>query len=85
MSQLVSEPYEYNMSLTAIFSKTYGENMLHCPYKFYSSLDRWHANRDLLSVFTFCNLLFVMLHLLCQGKSVSILSPGDVNPRPVPS
>jgi hypothetical protein len=58
MSQLVSEPYEYNMTLTAIFLKIYGEDMLQRPYKDYSSLDRWQANRDLLSVFTFCNLLF---------------------------
>jgi hypothetical protein len=40
-SQLVSEPYEYNNSLTAIFLKTYGEDMLRCPYKDYSSLNRW--------------------------------------------
>jgi hypothetical protein len=53
MSQLVSEAYEYNTTLTAIFSKTYGEDTLQCPYKDYSSLDRWQANRDLLSVFTF--------------------------------
>jgi hypothetical protein len=30
MSQLVSEPYNYNMSLTAIFFKTYGEDTLQC-------------------------------------------------------
>jgi hypothetical protein len=29
ISQLVLEPYEYNTTLTAIFSKTYGEDMLH--------------------------------------------------------
>jgi hypothetical protein len=58
MSQLVSEPYEYNTILTAIFLKTYCDDMLQCPYKDYSSLDGWQANRDLLSVFTFCNLLF---------------------------
>jgi hypothetical protein len=52
MSQLVLEPYEYNMSLTAIFSKTYSEDALRCPYKDYSSLNRWQANRDLLSVTT---------------------------------
>jgi hypothetical protein len=40
-SQLVLEPYEYNMTLPAIFSKTYGEDTLQCPYKDYSSLDRW--------------------------------------------
>jgi hypothetical protein len=84
MSQLVSEPYEYNMTLTAIILKTYGEDMLQCPYKDYSSLDRWQANRDLFSVFTFCNSLFVMTHLR-QGKKVSILSRGDVNAGPVAS
>jgi hypothetical protein len=58
MSRLVIEPYKYNTSLTAIFLKTYGEDTLQCLYKDYSSLDRWQANRDLRSVFTFCNLLF---------------------------
>jgi hypothetical protein len=47
ISHLVSEPYEYNMTLTVIFLKTYGEDMLECLYKDYSSLDRWQANRDL--------------------------------------
>jgi hypothetical protein len=84
MSQLVSEPYEYNMTLTAIFSKTYGEGTLQRPYKGYSSLDRWQANRDLLYVFTFCNLLSIMTHLR-QGKKVSILVPGDVDSGPVGS
>jgi hypothetical protein len=55
--QLVSETYEYNTTLTAIFLKTYGEDMLQCPYKDYHSLERWQANMDLLSVFTFYNLL----------------------------
>jgi hypothetical protein len=32
-----------------------GEDMLRCPYKDYSSLNRWQANRDLLCAFTFCN------------------------------
>jgi hypothetical protein len=49
MSQLVSEPYEYNTTLTVIFSKIYSEDTLQCPYKDYSSLERWQANRDLLS------------------------------------
>jgi hypothetical protein len=53
MSQLVSESYEYNMTLTAIFLKTYGEDTLQCPYKDYSSLDMWQANRDLVSVIYF--------------------------------
>jgi hypothetical protein len=84
MSQLVSEAYEYNTTLTAIFLKTYGDDMLQCPYKDYSSLDRWQANRDLLSVFTFCNLLSIMTHLR-QGKNISILVPGDVDSGPVAS
>jgi hypothetical protein len=84
MSQLVSEPYEYNTTLMAIFLKTYGEDTLQCPYKDYSSLDRWQANRDLLSVFTFCNLLSVTMHLR-QGKKVSILVPGDVDSDPIAS
>jgi hypothetical protein len=84
MSQLVSEPYEYNTTLMTIFLKTYSEDTLQCPYKDYSSLDRWQANRDLLSVFTFHNLLSVTTHLH-QGKKVSILMPGDVNSGPVAS
>jgi hypothetical protein len=78
MSQLVLEPYKYNTTLTVIFLKTYGEDMLQCPYKHYSSLDKWQANRDLFSIFTFCNLLHATTHLR-QGKKVSILVPGDVN------
>jgi hypothetical protein len=84
MSQLVSEPYEYNMTLTVIFSKTYGEDTLPCPHKGYSSLNRWQANMDLLSVFTFYSLLSVMTHLR-QGKKVSILPPSDVNSGPIAS
>jgi hypothetical protein len=61
-----------------------GEDALQCPYKDYSSLDRWQANRDLLFVFTFGNLLFVTTHLR-QGKNVSILPSGDVNLGPVAS
>jgi hypothetical protein len=41
-----------------IFSKIYGEEMLRCPYKDYSGLNRWQANWVLLSVFTLCDLLF---------------------------
>jgi hypothetical protein len=67
MSQLVLEPYEYNTTLMAIFLKTYGEDTFQCPYKDYSSLDMWQANRDLPSIFTFCNLLFATTHLR-QGK-----------------
>jgi hypothetical protein len=80
MSQLVSEPYEYNTTLMAIFPKTYGEDTLQCPYKDYSSLDRWQANRDLL-----CAIYFSVRTHLCQGKKVSILMPGDVNSGPVAS
>jgi hypothetical protein len=58
MSQLISEHYKCNISHMIIFSKTYGEDTLRCPYKDYSSLNRWQANRVLLSAFTLCNLLF---------------------------
>jgi hypothetical protein len=84
MSQLVSESYEYNRTLTAIFSKTYVEDTLQCPYKDNSSLDRWQGNRDLLFVFIFCKLFSVTTHLR-QGKKVSILVPGDVDSSPVAS
>jgi hypothetical protein len=84
MSQLVSEPYEDNTTLTVIFLKTYGEDMLQCPYKNYSRLYRWQANRYLISVFTFYNLLSTTMHLH-QGKKVSILVSGDVNFGPVAS
>jgi hypothetical protein len=80
MSQLVSESYEYNMTLTAIFLKIYGEDTLQCLYKDYSSLERWQANRDLLSVIY----LSVMTHL-SQGKKVSILVAGDVDSDPIAS
>jgi hypothetical protein len=66
------------MILTAIFSKTYGEDTLQCPHKDCSSFDRWQAKMDLLFVFTFDNLLFATTHLR-QDKKVSILVPGDVN------
>jgi hypothetical protein len=84
MSQLVSKPYEYNTTLTAIFLKTYGDDTLQYLYKDYSSLDRWQANRDLLYVFTFCNLFSTTTHLR-QGKKVSILVWGDVNSSPIAS
>jgi hypothetical protein len=80
MSQLVSEPYEYNTTPTAIFLKTYGEDTLQCSYKDYGSLDRWQANRGLLSAIYFS----ITTHLR-QGKEVSILVPGDVDSSPVAS
>jgi hypothetical protein len=67
----------------SIFEK-HGDDTLRCPYKDYSSLNMWQANRDLLSVFTFYNLLPVTMHLR-QGKKISILVPGDVNSGPVAS
>jgi hypothetical protein len=56
MSQMVLEYYGYNKMHMVLFSKTYGEDMLRCPYKNYSSLNRCQANMDLLSSFTFYNL-----------------------------
>jgi hypothetical protein len=80
MSQLVSETYKYNTTLMAIFLKTYGEDTLQCPYKDYSSLDKWQADRNLLSAIYFS----VTTHLR-QGKKVSILMLGDVDSSPVAS
>jgi hypothetical protein len=75
MSEQVLENCGYKTSRTVIFSKTYGEDTLRCPYKEYSSLNRWQANMDLLSITT---------HLR-KGMKVTILPPGDVNLRPIPS
>jgi hypothetical protein len=55
MSHLVSELDEYNTSLTAIFLKTYSDDKVRCPYRDYSSFNRWQANRGLFFTFTFCN------------------------------
>jgi hypothetical protein len=57
--------------------ENHSDDMLRCPYKDYSTLDRWQAKRDLLLY-----LLSAMTHL-CQDKMVSILVPGDVNSGPV--
>jgi hypothetical protein len=80
MSQLLSKHYGCNILHTVLFSKTYGEDTLRSSYKDYSNLNRWQANRVLLSA----NYFSVMTHLH-QGKKVSILLPGDVNPICVPS
>jgi hypothetical protein len=55
--------YGYNTSHTVLFSKIYGEDMLRRPYKDYNSLNRWQANRDLLSAFALCNLFSVTTHI----------------------
>jgi hypothetical protein len=52
---MVSEHYGSNTSCTVLFLKTYGEDTLRCLYNDYDSLNRWQANWDLLSAFTFCN------------------------------
>jgi hypothetical protein len=83
-SQLVSEHYEDNTSHTVLFLKTYGEDTCRCPYNEYSSLNRWQTNMDLLFDFSLCNLHFITVQLR-QGKNVIILTPGDVNHRPIPS
>jgi hypothetical protein len=60
--------------------ENHGEDTRRCPYNDYSSLNNWQANKDLLSAIYFS----VMTHRQ-KGKKVSILSPGDVNPEPIPS
>jgi hypothetical protein len=52
--------------------ENHGEDTLRGPYKDYSSLNRWQANRNLLTALTFCNLLFYN-NTLTKGKKVSIL------------
>jgi hypothetical protein len=42
----------YYIAYDHIF-KNRGEDMLRCPYKDYSSLNRWQANIDLLSMIYF--------------------------------
>jgi hypothetical protein len=67
-----------------LFSKTYGEDTLRCPYKDYSSLNKWQGNMVLLSALLSVNYFSVTTHIR-QGKKVSILSSGGVNHAPVPS
>jgi hypothetical protein len=43
MSQMVSEHYGCNTSYMVVFSKTYSEDTLRCPYDDYSSLIRWQT------------------------------------------
>jgi hypothetical protein len=78
MSQLVSESYEYNTTLTAIFLKTFGEDMLNAHIKTIVVLTGGKLIGIyflyLLSAIYFC----VTTHLR-QGKKVSILMPGDMN------
>jgi hypothetical protein len=80
MFQLVSEHYGCNTSRMVIFLKTYSDDKLRCPYKDYSSLNRWQANKDLHFVIYFS----ITMHRR-KGKKVSIIPLSDVNPRPIPS
>jgi hypothetical protein len=58
MSQLVSELYEYNASLTAIFLKTYGEGTLDAHIRTIVVL-----TCGKLTGIYFLHLLSVMMHL----------------------
>jgi hypothetical protein len=81
-SQLISEHYGCITSHTAIFSKSYGEDMFRCPYKDYSSLNMWQANRVYILPLLYAIYYSIMMQ---QGKKVSILPLGGVNPGPIPS
>jgi hypothetical protein len=48
---MVSEPLQVYTTYGPIFEK-HGEDTLRCPYKDYSSLNRWQINMDLLSITT---------------------------------
>jgi hypothetical protein len=55
MSQLVSKSYEYNTTMAAIFSKTYGENTLQCRIKTIVVLTGGKLTWIYFLQFTFCN------------------------------
>jgi hypothetical protein len=76
---LVSEPYEYNTSLMAIFSKTYSEDTLRCHIRTIVVI----TGGKLTEIY-FLHLLSVTTYQR-QGKKISILPPGDVNSDHVPS
>jgi hypothetical protein len=77
MSQLVSEPYEYNTSLMVIFSKTYSDDTLR-----YLTIVVLTGGK-LIGIY-FSHLLSLTTHRW-QGKKVRILPSGDVDPGPIPS
>jgi hypothetical protein len=79
MSQLISEPYEYNTSLTAIFSKLTVRIRLDANIRTIVVL----TGVKLIGIY-FLHLLSVMTHRR-QGKKLSILPLGDVNLKPIPS
>jgi hypothetical protein len=83
--------HKWYQSLTGIihrvrsyFRKIYSEDTLTCSYKDYNSLNRWQANRVLLSALLSANYFSVTMRLR-QGKKVSILPLGDVNLGSIPS
>jgi hypothetical protein len=83
--------HKWYQSLTGIihrvrsyFWKNYSEDTLTCSYKDYNSLNRWQANRVLLSALLSANYFSVTMRLR-QGKKVSILPLGDVNLGSIPS
>jgi hypothetical protein len=81
---MVSEYYGYNTLHTVLFSKTMMR--IHLDAYIRTIVVLTGSN---LTGFYFLYLLYaiyysVMTHLQ-QGKMVSILLPGDVNPEPIPS
>jgi hypothetical protein len=84
MLQLVSEPYEYNTTLTAIFLKTYVRICFNARIRTIVVL----TGDKLIGIY-FLYLLsaiyFSVTTHLRQGKMVSILVPGDVDFGPVAS
>jgi hypothetical protein len=56
-----------------------GEDTCIYPYKDYTSLNRWQANLVLLSI-----IYYSVTTRLREGKKLSFLPSGDVNPGPVP-
>jgi hypothetical protein len=81
MSQLVSEPYEYNTLLTAIFLKK--NPMVRIRLDAHIRTIVVLTGGKLTGVY-FPHLLSATTHRQ-EGKKVSIFPSGDVNPGPIPS
>jgi hypothetical protein len=78
MSQLVSEPYEYNTTLTTIFLKTYGEDTRNARIRTIVVLTCGKLTGIYFMYLLYAIYFSVTMHLR-QGKKVSILVPGDVD------
>jgi hypothetical protein len=84
MSQLVSEPYGYNTSCMIQFSKTVVRIRLDTHIKTIVVLTGGKLIGNYFLYLLFAIYFSLMMHRQ-KGKKLSIISPGDVNPGPIPS